>query len=94
MKSIFRAIKRMWLLFAQMLGKVNTILLLSLVYFVVIGFMALVMRLFRKDLLQKKMVIKRRTGKPEKQVNRLSTATSFNFNLAYYEYSWNILFLP
>jgi hypothetical protein len=55
MKSIFRAIKRMWLLFGQMLGKVNTILLLSLVYFVVIGFMALVMRLFRKDLLQKKM---------------------------------------
>ena len=55
MKSIFRAIKRMWLLFAQMLGKVNTILLLSLVYFVVIGFMALVVRLFRKDLLQKKM---------------------------------------
>jgi hypothetical protein len=55
MKSIFRAIKRMWLLFAQMLGKVNTILLLSLVYFVVIGFMSLVMRLFRKDLLQKKM---------------------------------------
>lgn len=55
MKSFFRTIKRMWLLFAQMLGKVNTILLLSLVYLVVIGFMSLIVRLFRKDLLQKKM---------------------------------------
>jgi hypothetical protein len=55
MKSFFRAMKRIWLLFAQMLGKANTILLLSLVYLVVIGFMSLIVRLFRKDLLQKKM---------------------------------------
>ena len=55
MNSFFRTIKRMWLLFAQMLVKVNTILLLSLVYLVVIGFMSLLVRLFRKDLLQKKM---------------------------------------
>jgi hypothetical protein len=45
----------MWLIFAQMLGKVNTILLLSLVYFVVIGIMSLIVRLFRKDLLRKEM---------------------------------------
>ncbi len=55
MKSFFRAIKRMWLLFAQMFSKVNTILLLSLVYFVVIGFMSLLVKLLRKDLLRKKM---------------------------------------
>jgi len=55
MKSFFRTIKRLWLLFAHMLGKVNTILLLSLVYFVVIGFMWLLVKLFRKDLLRKKM---------------------------------------
>jgi hypothetical protein len=55
MKKILSAIKRMWLLFAQKLGKVNTILLLSLVYLVIIGFMSLLMRLFRKDLLRKKM---------------------------------------
>ena len=58
MKKFIYAIKRMWLLFARMLGKVNTFLLLSLVYLVVIGFMSLLMRLFRKDLLQKKMDIK------------------------------------
>jgi hypothetical protein len=45
----------MWLLFAQMLGKINTILLLSLVYLVVVGIMSLIVRLFRKDLLRKKM---------------------------------------
>ena len=55
MNNFFHTIKRMWLLFAQMLGKVNAILLLSLVYIVVIGFMSLLVRLFRKDLLQKKM---------------------------------------
>jgi len=55
MNSFFRSIKRMWLLFAQMVGKVNSIVLLSLVYFVVIGFMSLIVKLFRKDLLQKKM---------------------------------------
>jgi hypothetical protein len=57
MNSYFRTIKRIWLLFAQMLGKVNTILLLSLVYLVVIGFMSLIARLFRKDFLQKKIDI-------------------------------------
>jgi hypothetical protein len=55
MNSFFRAIKRWWLLFAHMLGKVNTVLLLSLVYLIVIGFMSLIIRLLRKDLLQKKM---------------------------------------
>jgi predicted membrane protein len=55
MNNIFRTIKRLWLLFAHMLGKVNTILLLFLVYFVVIGIMSIIVRLFRKDLLQKKM---------------------------------------
>jgi hypothetical protein len=55
MTSILRSIKRIWLLFAQMIGKVNSIVLLSLVYFVVIGFMSLIVKLFRKDLLQKKM---------------------------------------
>jgi hypothetical protein len=55
MKSFFRTIKRVWLLFAQILGKVNTILLLSLIYLVVIGIMSLIVRLFRKDLLRKEM---------------------------------------
>jgi hypothetical protein len=55
MKSFLRSIKHMWLLFAQMVGKINSIVLLSFVYFVVIGFMSLIVKLFRKDLLQKKM---------------------------------------
>jgi len=55
MNNFFRAIKRWWLLFAHLLGKVNMLLLLFLIYLVVIGFMSLIIRLFRKDLLQKKM---------------------------------------
>jgi hypothetical protein len=47
--------KQMWLSFAQKLGKVNTILLLSVIYIVVIGFMALLVRVLRKDFLQKKI---------------------------------------
>jgi hypothetical protein len=48
-------IKKIWLTFAQKLGKVNTIILLSFIYIVVIGFMSLLVKILRKDLLQKKM---------------------------------------
>ena len=41
--------------FAQKLGKINTIVLLSIVYIIVIGLMALLVRLFRKDFLRRKM---------------------------------------
>ena len=43
------------MLFAQKLGKFNTMLLLSIVYFIVIGVMSLFVRIFRKDLLRKKL---------------------------------------
>jgi hypothetical protein len=55
MKKFFSTAKRIWMLFAQKLGKFNTMLLLSLVYFIVIGLMSLFVRIFRKDLLRKKM---------------------------------------
>jgi hypothetical protein len=57
MKKIFSTLKRVWMLFAQKLGKFNTILLLSIVYLIVIGLMSLVAKLFRKDLLRKNMNI-------------------------------------
>ncbi|HVN48843.1 MAG TPA: hypothetical protein VMU30_08505 [Bacteroidota bacterium] len=55
MKNFIVRIKTIWLSFARLLGKVNTMILLSLVYLTFIGMMALIVRLFRKDLLQKKM---------------------------------------
>jgi len=55
MKKLFSHIKRLWLLFAQKLGKFNTIVLLSFVYIIIIGCMSLVMRIFRKDPLRKSM---------------------------------------
>lgn len=54
MMKFLSKIKRMWLLFALKFGKFNTILLLSIVYLVIIGLMSLLMKLFRKDPLQKK----------------------------------------
>jgi hypothetical protein len=43
------------MLFAQILGKINTVVFLSVVYIVVIGCMAFIVKLLRKDLLQKKI---------------------------------------
>ena len=54
MKKLLSRIKDGWMLFARALGRVNTIILLTLVYLVIIGPMALLARMFRKDLLQKK----------------------------------------
>jgi hypothetical protein len=54
MKKYFQRLKKIWLLFAQVLGRVTTALLLTLVYFIIIGPMALIAKLLRKDLLQRK----------------------------------------
>jgi hypothetical protein len=61
MKNFLITIKKSWLSFARLLGKVNTMILLSLVYIVFIGIMALIVRLFRKDLLQKRMNLVQRS---------------------------------
>lgn len=58
-KYYLHQLKRFWMLFAQKLGKFNTILLLSIVYLFIIGVMSLFVRLFRKDLLQKKIDLDR-----------------------------------
>jgi hypothetical protein len=55
MKSFLNRIKTLWLSFALKLAKVNTVILLSLVYFIVIGCMALIARILGKDLLQKRI---------------------------------------
>jgi hypothetical protein len=54
MKKILNYIKNGWLLFARILARVNTIILLTLIYVVIIGPMALILRILRKDPLQKK----------------------------------------
>jgi hypothetical protein len=54
MKKLISRIKDGWMYFARTLGRVNTIILLTLVYLLIIGPMALLAKIFRKDLLQKK----------------------------------------
>lgn len=46
---------RGWMAFARVLGIVNTTLLLTLVYFLLIGPLSLIMRAFGSDLLEKRM---------------------------------------
>jgi hypothetical protein len=69
MKNFLIKIKKSWLSFARLLGKVNTMILLSLVYMVFIGIMALIVRLFRKDLLQKRMNLVQRSYWQNKKAN-------------------------
>ncbi len=56
MKKIFLQFKKLWLSFAKIIGKINTVILLSLIYFIVIGLTALISRILNKDLLQKRRV--------------------------------------
>ncbi len=51
LKNLFRSLYKSWMAFARALGIVNATILLTIVYFTVIGIMFLIIRLLRKDLL-------------------------------------------
>ena len=53
-KTIWRLAYEHWMKFARALGKVNAFVLLTLVYFVVIGPASIVLKILRKDLLNRK----------------------------------------
>lgn len=55
MKNILNTLKRWWMAFARALGWLNTRVLLSIVYAILIGIPALVLKLLRKDLLDGKI---------------------------------------
>ncbi|MEX1138988.1 MAG: SxtJ family membrane protein [Bacteroidota bacterium] len=54
-KKALTAAYRGWMAFARFLGIVNTTILLTLVYILLIGPLSLVMRAFGSDLLDKRM---------------------------------------
>ncbi|MCX7984212.1 MAG: SxtJ family membrane protein [Bacteroidetes bacterium] len=54
-KNVFIKFYSKWLAFARFLGRINTTLLLTLVYIFLIGPCALIVRLLRRDLLQKEV---------------------------------------
>jgi hypothetical protein len=54
MKKILHYIKDKWYAFARILGRVNTVILLTLIYILIIGPMALVAKLVKSDPLQRK----------------------------------------
>jgi len=54
-KSLWKLLKKYWMAFARKFALVNNAILLTLFYLLFIGFPALVMKLFRKDLLDRRM---------------------------------------
>ena len=57
-KKIGSVLYRGWMAFAHGLAIVNTTLLLSIVYFILIGPMSLIARVLRKDLLGHRQTVK------------------------------------
>jgi type II secretory pathway component PulM len=53
-KTIWRVAYGYWMRFAKALGKANALLLLTIVYIVLIGPAAIALKIFRKDLLDRK----------------------------------------
>ena len=55
MKPLFRALYAAWMGFAHVLGQVQTFLLLSIIYFFVIGLLAPMFRLLSGDPLDRRL---------------------------------------
>ncbi len=53
-RTIWRIAYEYWMRFARALGRANALLLLTIVYVVLIGPAAIVLKIFRKDLLDRK----------------------------------------
>ena len=53
-KTFWRRLYSLWMKFARILARVNTTILLTLVYFLIIGPIAIVLKAFGKDLLDRK----------------------------------------
>ncbi|MBU1446177.1 hypothetical protein KKD70_02860 [Patescibacteria group bacterium] len=47
LKKIWSGFKKGWMKFAHVLGKINTTILLSIVYFLIVGVYAIVTRIFK-----------------------------------------------
>jgi len=55
MKELFYKVKEKWMAFANILMKINTRIILFIVYFFVLGPISVMMRIFGSDLLEKKI---------------------------------------
>lgn len=55
MRNLGRALYRGWMRFAHVLGVIQTFLILAIIYFVVMGVMAPLVRLFAGDLLDRRL---------------------------------------
>ncbi|MBF0273898.1 MAG: hypothetical protein HQK84_01565 [Nitrospinae bacterium] len=68
MKNVLSFIKEKWMAFADILLFVNTRILLFFIYFIIVGPIALMMKIFGQDLLEKKIDLSQETFfKPRKE---------------------------
>lgn len=51
---IIKQIYTLWMAFAKILGKINTFIILSIIYVVLISPIGLILRIFKKDILNLK----------------------------------------
>jgi len=55
MRDLLRALYRGWMRFAHVLGRIQTFLILAIIYFVVMGVVAPLVRLFSGDPLDRRL---------------------------------------
>lgn len=69
MGRVLGALYRGWMTFARLLGTAQTLLLLALIYFVVLGIMAPLFRLFSGDPLDRRLHDRRSVWAPKDRTN-------------------------
>jgi hypothetical protein len=69
MRRVLGAIYRGWMAFAHVLGTVQTFVLLALIYFVVLGIIAPLFRLFSGDPLDRRLHDRRSVWAPKGRTN-------------------------
>ena len=75
MKQFFKALYRGWMKFAHFIGKINTAILLTLFYFLFLGFAKLITIISRADLLDSRW--RDRPSYWKKRENFLCTKETF-----------------
>jgi len=78
-KQVLRKLKEWWMKFAAMLGWINTRVILTIVYFILFGLIALIVRILRKDLLRKRRSASASYWKPKEKIVHSIDAAKHQF---------------
>lgn len=79
MKNMFAKLWKWWIAFARALGKVNTFILLTLIYSILFGVVAAGLRLFGKDPLRRRKSKKDSFWIPKEEVDHSMESARHQF---------------